>query len=88
MQSCELKQHCVDYVINESSNKFCLCVPHKVAGKPLMNNTRDINRARVFEVIHLIEPVSRVELAQHSGLSAAPISNTISEDGFSGAGLA
>ena len=44
-----------------------------------MTNTRDLNRARVFEVIHLFEPVSRVELAQHIGLSSAAISYIVSE---------
>ncbi|MFK7860213.1 MAG: ROK family transcriptional regulator [Granulosicoccus sp.] len=44
-----------------------------------MPNTRDINRARVFEVIHLFEPVSRAEVAQHIGLSSAAISYIVSE---------
>ena len=44
-----------------------------------MTNTRDLNRARVFEVIHLFEPVSRVELAQHIGLSSAAISYIVAE---------
>ena len=44
-----------------------------------MSNTRDLNRARVFEVIHLFEPVSRAELAQHIGLSSAAISYIVAE---------
>lgn len=44
-----------------------------------MPNTRDLNRARVFEVIHLFEPVSRAELAQHIGLSSAAISYIVAE---------
>lgn len=44
-----------------------------------MPNTRDLNRARVFEVIHLFEPVSRAEVAQHIGLSSAAISYIVGE---------
>lgn len=44
-----------------------------------MPNARDLNRARVFEVIHLFEPVSRAELSQHVGLSSAAISYIVAE---------
>ncbi len=44
-----------------------------------MPNTRDLNRARVFEVIHLFEPVSRAEVAKHVGLSSPAISYIVAE---------
>ena len=44
-----------------------------------MPNTRDLNCARVFEVIHLFEPISRAELAQHLDLSTAAISYIVAE---------
>ena len=44
-----------------------------------LTNSRDLNRARVFEVIHLFEPVSRSEIAQHVGLTAASISYIVAE---------
>ncbi|MFK7995404.1 MAG: ROK family transcriptional regulator [Granulosicoccus sp.] len=44
-----------------------------------MPNTRDLNRARVFEVIHLFEPISRAEVAQHVGLSSAAVSYIVAE---------
>lgn len=44
-----------------------------------MTNSRDLNRARVFEVIHLYEPVSRTEIARHVGLTSAAISYIVSE---------
>lgn len=44
-----------------------------------MSNSRDLNRARVFEVIHLFEPVSRSEIARHVGLTSASISYIVAE---------
>lgn len=40
---------------------------------------RDSNRARVFEVIHLYEPVSRTEIASQVGLTSAAVSYIVSE---------
>jgi len=44
-----------------------------------MSNSRDLNRARVFEIIHLFEPVSRAEVAKHVGLSSPAISYIVAE---------
>ena len=41
--------------------------------------SRDLNRARVFEFIHLYEPVSRAEIAQYVGLTSAAISYIVAE---------
>lgn len=42
-------------------------------------NSRDLNRARVFEAVHLFEPVSRSEIAKHIGLTSAAISYIVAE---------
>ncbi|OED42955.1 hypothetical protein AB833_04905 [Chromatiales bacterium (ex Bugula neritina AB1)] len=44
-----------------------------------VSNTGDFNRARVFEVIHLFEPISRTEVAGRLNLTAASVSNIVSE---------
>lgn len=42
-------------------------------------STRDLTRARVFEIIHLFEPVSRSEIAKHMGMSSPAISYIVTE---------
>ena len=44
-----------------------------------MNNAGDFNRARVFEIIHLFEPVSRAEIASRLHLTSATVSNIVAE---------
>lgn len=44
-----------------------------------MKNTGELNRARVFELIHLFEPLSRSEIAAKLGLTSAAVSNIVAE---------
>lgn len=44
-----------------------------------MSQSGEFNRARVFELIHLFEPVSRAEIAARLDLTSATVSNIVSE---------
>lgn len=45
----------------------------------MTSNVGAFNRARVFEVIHLFEPISRAEIASNLDLTSAAVSNIVSE---------
>lgn len=44
-----------------------------------MSAAGDFNRARVFELIHLFEPISRAEIASQLDLTSAAVSNIVAE---------
>ena len=44
-----------------------------------MSTPREVNRARIFEIIHLYEPISRAEIARRVGFSSAAVSNIVAE---------